>query len=268
MNDLMSGGLHRQWKDYLVDVLRPFPGMAHLDVAGGTGDVAFRVLRAIRAAERARAAAPSSPTPPPRGFAASGAASPSSSNPAQPSGSGPAQGASGAGFEPGRVVVCDINPKMLEEGKKKAAAAPDLAADPGLSFEEGNAESLAQFPDNTFDAYTITFGIRNVTDRDAALREAFRVLKPGGRLLVMEFSQVSQPALRAAYDAYSFAVIPRLGGLVAGDTESYAYLVESIRKFPDQDTFADMIEAAGFQGVGYENILGGVVALHTGFKLP
>ncbi|GFH20111.1 ubiquinone biosynthesis methyltransferase COQ5 [Haematococcus lacustris] len=196
MNDLMSAGLHRVWKDQLVQSLQPFPGMRHLDVAGGTGDVAFRVLRAIRKAEAL-------------------------------------------------------------DGR-----------DTGLVFELGNAEALDQFPDASFDAYTIAFGIRNVTDRPAALREAYRLLKPGGRFLCLEFSHVSQPVLRQAYDAYSFAVIPRIGGLVAGDAASYQYLVESIRQFPDQDSFADMIEDAGFKAVGYTNIMGGVVALHTGYKLP
>jgi 2-methoxy-6-polyprenyl-1,4-benzoquinol methylase len=226
MNDLMSGGLHRLWKDHLVhETLRPFSGQRHLDVAGGTGDVGFRVLRAIRKAE-AQSKAP----------------------------------------EPGSVVVCDISPEMLEEGKKKAEQASDLARDKGLSFVEGNAESLS-FPDASFDSYTIAFGIRNVTDRDAALREAYRVLKPGGRFLCLEFSHITQPGLREAYDLYSFNVIPRIGGLVANDTESYQYLVESIRKFPDQEAFAGMIKAAGFRAVTYENLNLGLVAMHSGFKL-
>ncbi|GLC61073.1 2-hexaprenyl-6-methoxy-1,4-benzoquinone methyltransferase [Pleodorina starrii] len=301
MNDLMSGGLHRLWKDRLVESLRPFPGQEHLDVAGGTGDVAFRVLRAVRAAEvgeRMAAAAAgrtssrgrTSPQPPP------GASPPSSSSPsagAETSGSsssnssgarssgvnsGPAgqssgggsgagsSGSSGGPLVPGRVVVCDINPDMLRVGQQKAAAAADLGDESGLSFVEGNAESLP-FPDSSFDSYTIAFGIRNVTDRPAALREALRVLKPGGRFLCLEFSQVTQPGLRELYDMYSFAVIPRIGGLVANDAASYQYLVESIRQFPDQETFARLIEEAGFRAVTYENLTGGVVAIHSGFKL-
>ncbi|KAL6754929.1 UbiE/COQ5 methyltransferase [Haematococcus lacustris] len=268
MNDLMSAGLHRVWKDQLVQSLQPFPGMRHLDVAGGTGDVAFRVLRAIRKAEaldgRVAHAVPLSGVP--------GAAAATSQGP-QPTPLGAPPKASHAAklpasWTPGSVTVCDINPEMLAEGRKKAAAAQDLAGDTGLVFELGNAEALDQFPDASFDAYTIAFGIRNVTDRPAALREAYRLLKPGGRFLCLEFSHVSQPVLRQAYDAYSFAVIPRIGGLVAGDAASYQYLVESIRQFPDQDSFADMIEDAGFKAVGYTNILGGVVALHTGYKLP
>ncbi|KAJ9518687.1 hypothetical protein QJQ45_018725 [Haematococcus lacustris] len=331
MNDLMSAGLHRVWKDQLVQSLQPFPGMRHLDVAGGTGDVAFRVLRAIRKAEaldgsHAAGTQPSAPQRPPapphapncEGYNGSqqlgdravmpiqspipaaagehrrapasqfpdlpgvahavplsgvpGAAAATSQGP-QPTPLGAPPKASHAAklpasWTPGSVTVCDINPEMLAEGRKKAAAAQDLAGDTGLVFELGNAEALDQFPDASFDAYTIAFGIRNVTDRPAALREAYRLLKPGGRFLCLEFSHVSQPVLRQAYDAYSFAVIPRIGGLVAGDAASYQYLVESIRQFPDQDSFADMIEDAGFKAVGYTNIMGGVVALHTGYKLP
>lgn len=227
MNDLMSGGLHRLWKDHLVhETLRPSSGQRHLDVAGGTGDVGFRVLRAIRKAE-AR---------------------------------------SKSTEEPGSVVVCDINPEMLEEGRKKAEQAGDLARDKGLTFIEGNAESLT-FPDASFDSYSIAFGIRNVTDRDAALREAYRVLKPGGRFLCLEFSHITQPGLKEAYDLYSFNVIPRIGGLVANDAASYQYLVESIRKFPEQEAFAAMIKEAGFKAVTYENLNLGVVAIHSGFKL-
>ena len=232
MNDLMSAGMHRLWKDHLVsEILRPSSGQRHLDVAGGTGDVAFRVLRAIRQAESQSKATGKAPE------------------------------------EPGSVVVCDINPQMLEEGKKKAEQANDLARDKGLSFVEGNAESLPSFPDASFDSYSIAFGIRNVTDRDAALREAYRVLKPGGRFLCLEFSHITQPGIREAYDLYSFNVIPKIGGLVANDAESYQYLVESIRKFPDQATFAGMIKQAGFKAVTYENLHLGVVAIHSGFKL-
>lgn len=214
----------------LVDVLQPFAGMQHLDVAGGTGDVAFRVLREIRRAEHDAV-----------------------------------RRSSALATTPGSVTICDINPDMLEAGKARVGGA-GLAGDAGLSWVVGNAEELP-FHDASFDAYTIAFGIRNVTNRDAALREAHRVLRPGGRLLVLEFSRVNVPGLREIYEAYSFHVIPKIGELVARDGSSYQYLVESIRKFPDQDTFADMIEAAGFSRVGYENMTGGVVALHSGFKL-
>ncbi|KAG2496051.1 hypothetical protein HYH03_005970 [Edaphochlamys debaryana] len=278
MNDLMSGGMHRLWKDRLVEALRPFPGQEHLDVAGGTGDVAFRVLRAVRAAEveermaaarAGRTSAGGRPRPP------ADAAGPGPGSAAAAGATPRAEGAAGASrpgaaaaspLVPGRVVVCDINPDMLREGKQKAAATSDLAGDAGLSFVEGNAEQLP-FDDTSFDSYTIAFGIRNVTDRPAALREALRVLKPGGRFLCLEFSQVTQPGLRELYDAYSFAVIPRIGHIVANDAASYQYLVESIRKFPDQEAFARLIEDAGFRAVTYENMSGGIVALHSGFKL-
>ncbi|GAQ83476.1 ubiquinone biosynthesis methyltransferase [Klebsormidium nitens] len=227
MNDLMSGGMHRLWKDRFVKKLHPFVGMQHLDVAGGTGDIAFRVLDAIREQE------------PKQEQAAWG---PRSS-----------------------VVVCDINPAMLEVGKKRAQER-GLGEASGLQWVEGNAEKLP-FEDASFDTYSIVFGIRNVTDIEAALREAHRVLKPGGRFLCMEFSQVRSPTLRALYDAYSFSVIPVLGDVVARDRASYQYLVESIRKFPSQKKFASMIAAAGFQEVTYENLVAGAVAIHSGFKL-
>ncbi|GLI63288.1 hypothetical protein VaNZ11_006194, partial [Volvox africanus] len=276
MNDLMSGGLHRLWKDRLVESLRPFPGQEHLDVAGGTGDVAFRVLRAIRAAEieeRITAAAsgrtssggqrppsPSSPSTAPGNNTTDANAASTSSNSGRTTTSSSNGGRMAAGRStappppvPGRVVVCDINPEMLRVGQQKAAALSDLAGDSGLSFVEGNAEVLP-FPDESFDSYTIAFGIRNVTDRRAALREALRVLKPGGRFMCLEFSQVTQPGLRELYDMYSFTVIPRIGGLVANDSASYQYLVESIRKFPDQETFARLVEEAGFRAVTYETL--------------
>ncbi|KAI8468374.1 MAG: 2-methoxy-6-polyprenyl-1,4-benzoquinol methylase, mitochondrial precursor [Monoraphidium minutum] len=248
MNDLMSAGLHRVWKDRLVEVLRPFAGMRHLDVAGGTGDVAFRVLAAIHAAEAAAAG-----RPPPAPGAAAG----------QPQQEGQQRRPGGGGGGGGRVTVCDINGSMLEVGRAKAAARGLLGS---TDWVQGDAEALP-IADESVDAYTIAFGIRNVTDRPAALREALRVLKPGGRFLCLEFSQVTQPLLRQAYDAYSFAVIPRIGQLVAGDAESYRYLVESIRRFPDQDAFAALIREAGFRAVTYENMTHGVVALHSGFKL-
>lgn len=243
MNDLMSGGLHRLWKDRLVESLAPFPGMRHLDVAGGTGDVAFRVLTAIRDAERLRDAA-SRLHPDPTTTSSSNTASPAM----------PAVGS---------VVVCDINAAMLKEGERKAAAQGiDLAS---MEFIEGNAEELP-FPDACFDSYTIAFGIRNVTDRMAALREARRVLRPGGRFLCLEFSKVVVPGLQQVYDTYSFNVIPAIGKLVAGDADSYKYLVESIRMFPAQEEFAGMMEEAGFGVVRYENLTAGVVAIHSGIN--
>ena len=203
--------------------------MQHLDVAGGTGDVAFRVLdQIIQLEDEQQQQDMSSVTP------------------------------------AGTVVVCDINPEMLSEGRKKAQAARYDSH--GLNFVEGNAESLP-FPDHAYDAYTIAFGIRNVTDINAALREAHRVLKVGGRFLCLEFSHVTLPGLKQIYDAYSFNVIPEIGRAVANDKASYEYLVESIRKFPDQDSFASMIRAAGFSSVQYENLQGGIVAIHSGFKL-
>jgi 2-methoxy-6-polyprenyl-1,4-benzoquinol methylase len=268
MNDLMSGGMHRLWKRSLVDGdLRPFPGMRHLDVAGGTGDVAFRVLRAVRAAERAAEVGGGSAA------AAAGRAAPASG--------GPGPSSSPSSQREGSVVVCDINPDMLAVGQKRASAEPDLCHDKGLEWVEGNAESLP-FSDDSFDSYTVAFGIRNVTDRPAALREARRVLKPGGRLLVLELcppqalSHRTLPAslipgagaaLEAAYDAYSLKAIPRLGAAVAGDESSYRYLVESIRRFPPPDEFAALVREAGFAGVGYRLMSAGIVAVHSGFKL-
>ncbi len=212
MNDVMSGGVHRLWKDAMMDWLAPRKGQRLLDVAGGTGDIAVRFLR--------RAGA-------------------------------------------GHATVLDLTEGMLVEGRKRAAA--EKLAD-SLDWLVGDAMALP-FADNTFDVYTISFGIRNVTRPEAALTEAFRVLRPGGRLMVLEFSQLPNPALQAAYDAYSFNVIPQLGQIIAGDRESYQYLVESIRKFPDQETFLEMIRAAGFENAKYRNLTMGVAALHSGWKL-
>lgn len=216
MNDVMSGGLHRLWKDDLVNWLMP-PRSAlpwrHLDVAGGTGDIALRVMRA--AGPRARS------------------------------------------------VICDISGEMLEAGRRRLAGLPEGER---IVFVEGNAEALP-FPDRSQDAYTIAFGIRNVTHIDAALNEAFRVLKPGGRFVCLEFSEVQVPLLDNLYDAWSFEAIPRLGKLVAGDEESYRYLVESIRRFPNQERFKSMIAAAGFQRVQYRNLSGGIAALHSGWRI-
>ena len=212
MNDLMSGGVHRLWKDAMMDWLAPRPGQRLLDVAGGTGDVAFRFLKR-------------------------------------------AQGAS--------AVVCDMTEQMLVEGRKRADA--DKLAD-RLDWVVGDAMALP-FPTASFDVYTISFGIRNVTRIADALAEAYRVLRPGGRLMVLEFSRIPNDLMQKAYDLYSFNVIPVMGQVVTGDRESYQYLVESIRKFPDQETFASMIRQAGFGQVKYRNMTMGVAALHSGWKL-
>lgn len=215
MNDLMSAGLHRLWKDAMVTWLNPpkRPGWKVLDVAGGTGDVAFRIVEASQRNAHA--------------------------------------------------TILDINGSMLAVGR-------DRAEKKGLSdntdFVEANAEELP-FPDATFDAYTIAFGIRNVPRIDVALSEAFRVLKPGGRLLCLEFSEVDMPLLDKAYEAWSFNAIPRIGKAVTGDGEPYSYLVESIRKFPNQQNFAAMITRAGFDRVSFRNYSAGIAALHSGWKL-
>ncbi|MDP3961482.1 MAG: bifunctional demethylmenaquinone methyltransferase/2-methoxy-6-polyprenyl-1,4-benzoquinol methylase UbiE [Pseudorhodobacter sp.] len=212
MNDVMSGGVHRLWKDAMMDWLAPRPGQKLLDVAGGTGDVAFRFLKR-------------------------------------------APGAS--------ATVLDLTEPMLVAGRQRAEA-EKLAE--RLEWVAGDAMALP-FAANSFDVYTISFGIRNVTRIADALTEAFRVLRPGGRLMVLEFSQLPNPALQWAYDRYSFNVIPLMGQIIVGDRASYQYLVESIRKFPDQETFAGMIRAAGFGQVKYRNLTMGVAALHSGWKL-
>jgi demethylmenaquinone methyltransferase/2-methoxy-6-polyprenyl-1,4-benzoquinol methylase len=215
MNDLMSFGLHRAWKDALITALNPpkRAPFALLDVAGGTGDIAFRAIK--------------------------------------------------AGGDQTRVTVCDINPGMLAVGRERAAKSADGDL---ITFTEGNAETLP-FADKSFDAVTIAFGIRNVPRIDAALAEAFRVLKIGGKFLCLEFSAVDVPGLDRLYDFYSFNVIPALGRTVAGDAESYRYLVESIRRFPKPDAFADMMRVAGFARVSYQQMTGGIVALHSGWRL-
>lgn len=215
MNDLMSGGLHRAWKDVMVAEVNPRsrPDFQHLDVAGGTGDVAFRVAR--------------------------------------------------AGGPDTHVTVLDINGDMLEVGRERALKS---GLTDQLTFVEANAEALP-LPDAAFDAYTIAFGIRNVPRIDLALAEAYRVLKRGGRLLCLEFSQVDMPGLDRLYDAFSFNLIPVLGRMVTGDAAPYQYLVESIRRFPDPDSFARMIAEAGFQRARFTRMTGGVVALHSGWKL-
>jgi demethylmenaquinone methyltransferase/2-methoxy-6-polyprenyl-1,4-benzoquinol methylase len=215
MNDLMSFGLHRAWKDALITALDPprRAPFALLDVAGGTGDIAFRAIK--------------------------------------------------AGGDQTRVTVCDINPDMLAVGRERAVK---FALDDTITFAEGNAETLP-FTDRSFDAVTIAFGIRNVPRIAVALAEAFRVLKIGGKFLCLEFSAVDVPGLDRLYDFYSFNVIPALGRTVAGDAESYRYLVESIRHFPKPDVFAAMLRTAGFARVSYQQMSGGIVALHTGWRL-
>ncbi|MDG4649250.1 bifunctional demethylmenaquinone methyltransferase/2-methoxy-6-polyprenyl-1,4-benzoquinol methylase UbiE [Roseibacterium sp. SDUM158017] len=212
MNDVMSAGIHRVWKDAMMDWLAPRNGQRLLDVAGGTGDIAFRFL------DRAPGAS---------------------------------------------ATVLDLTESMLREGERRSEAAQ--LADK-LDWVVGDAMALP-FDDNTFDVYTISFGIRNVTRIPDALSEAFRVLRPGGRMMVLEFSQLTNGGLQRLYDLYSFNVIPRMGQLIANDRDSYQYLVESIRKFPDQETFATMIRDAGFERVAYRNLSFGIAALHSGWKI-
>ncbi|XP_037387250.1 2-methoxy-6-polyprenyl-1,4-benzoquinol methylase, mitochondrial [Pygocentrus nattereri] len=246
MNDAMSLGIHRLWKDSLLRLMNPQPGLKLLDTAGGTGDISFRFLEYTRSVREGqlRHRARANQTPSWQEIAA---------------------GYGSEGEEPAesRAVVCDINKEMLKVGKERAETAGITT---GLSWVVGDAEELP-FNDDQFDVYTIAFGIRNVTHIEQALQEALRVLKPGGRFMCLEFSKVSNPLLSRLYDAYSFQMIPVLGEVIAGDWKSYQYLVESIRRFPDQETFKEMIEEAGFFRVQYVNLTGGVVAIHSGFKL-
>jgi demethylmenaquinone methyltransferase/2-methoxy-6-polyprenyl-1,4-benzoquinol methylase len=212
MNDAMSLGIHRIWKDAMMDWLAPRPGQRLLDVAGGTGDISFRFLK--------RAGS-------------------------------------------GHATVCDLTEPMLVEGRKRAEAA-QMAGQ--LDWVVGDAMALP-FADNSFDVYTISFGIRNVTRPQEALAEAYRVLKPGGRLMVLEFSKIPTPALQWAYDRYSFNLIPAMGQLIANDRDSYQYLVESIRRFPDQESFLGMVREAGFEQAKYRNLTMGIAALHSGWKI-
>jgi demethylmenaquinone methyltransferase/2-methoxy-6-polyprenyl-1,4-benzoquinol methylase len=212
MNDAMSLGIHRLWKDAMMDWLAPRRGQRLLDVAGGTGDISFRFLR--------RAGS-------------------------------------------GHATVLDLTAGMLEAGRHRAEAE---AMSGMLDWVVGDAMALP-FPDNSFDVYTISFGIRNVTRPEVALAEAFRVLRPGGRLMVLEFSQVANPALAWAYDRYSFNLIPAMGQALAGDRDSYQYLVESIRRFPDQETFLGMIEGVGFEQARYRNLSMGIACLHSAWKI-
>ncbi|MFV2051311.1 bifunctional demethylmenaquinone methyltransferase/2-methoxy-6-polyprenyl-1,4-benzoquinol methylase UbiE [Aliiroseovarius sp. YM-037] len=212
MNDAMSLGIHRIWKDAMMDWLAPRPDQALLDVAGGTGDISFRFLKR-------------------------------------------------AGH--GHATVLDMTESMLVEGRKRAEAGQMAGS---LDWVVGDAMALP-FEDASFDVYTISFGIRNVTRIADALSEAFRVLRPGGRLMVLEFSQIPNDMMQKAYDLYSFNVIPKMGKMIAGDEDSYQYLVESIRKFPDQESFASMIREVGFENVKYRNLTMGIAALHSGWKL-
>lgn len=215
MNDLMSAGVHRLWKDSMVEWLNPRPGWNVLDVAGGTGDIAFRIADLVRA----------------RGGEA-------------------------------KITVCDINDDMVREGIRRAEAKGERA----ITWLTGDAEALP-IADSSMDAYTIAFGIRNVTHIDRALNEARRVLKPGGRFLCLEFSRVEAPGLDSVYESYAMNVLPRLGKLVAGDSEAYRYLAESIRRFPPQAAFAKMIEKAGLARVKVRNLMGGIAAMHSAWKI-
>lgn len=213
MNDVMSGGIHRLWKEAMLDWLMPRPGIHHLDVAGGTGDIAMRLLQRIGGK--------------------------------------------------GRVTLVDINPSMLAVGRNRALDAGWVS---GIDWVAGDAMRLP-LPDASVDSFTIAFGIRNVTHIDQALAEARRVLRPGGRFLCLEFSRVFLPLLDRLYDTYSFAVVPMMGRLITGDAESYRYLVESIRRFPDQEAFAGLIREAGLEQVRYRNLSGGIAAIHSGWRL-
>ena len=212
MNDVMSIGIHRIWKEAMMDWLAPRCGQTLIDVAGGTGDVSFKFLN--------RAGS-------------------------------------------GHATVLDLTENMLVEGRKRAEAS-EMAQ--SLDWLVGDAMALP-FADNSFDVYTISFGIRNVTRPEDALSEAFRVLRPGGRLMVLEFSQIPVPLVQKAYDLYSFNIIPAMGKMIANDRDSYQYLVESIRKFPNQETFLNMIRGAGFENVSYRNLSLGIAALHSGWKI-
>ncbi len=217
MNDVMSAGVHRLWKDAAAARLNPQPGETIIDCAGGTGDMARRFADLARRARERR------------------------------------------GGEDAQILVIDYNAEMIAAGRARGL-------EPEIAWAVGDAQKLP-LPDACADAYVISFGIRNVTDIPAALREARRVLRPGGRFLCLEFSRPPAPALARLYDAYSFRVIPIMGEQIAGDRASYQYLVESIRRFPDQKTFQSMIEAAGFRRAGYTNFTGGVAALHHGWAV-
>ena len=216
MNDLMSGGIHRLWKREMVDWLALRPGQSLLDVAGGTGDIAERVLRKLG-----------------------------------PEAAGP-------------IVICDLTEEMLRQGRDRMIDRGQLAAP--IAWLCGDAEALP-LASRSVEAYTIGFGLRNVTHIEQALAEAHRVLKPGGRFLCLEFSRVVLPLFDQLYERYSFQALPALGAMVAGDREAYLYLAESIRRFPDQETLAALIGEAGFGQVRYRNLSGGIAALHSAWRL-
>src|SRR5690554_5167999 len=213
MNDLMSGGIHRLWKDEMVSWLRPRPGWQVIDVAGGTGDIAFRIRERLEGQ--------------------------------------------------GQVMVCDLTEDMVRVGRDRALDSGRLE---GLQWICGDAQRLP-FPDRSFDAYTIAFGLRNVTRIDDALSEARRVLRPGGRFLCLEFSQVVLPVLDQLYDLYSFKLLPRLGQVVARDRDSYRYLVESIRRFPPQEELAERMRAVGLGRPRWRNLSGGIAAIHSAWRV-
>jgi demethylmenaquinone methyltransferase / 2-methoxy-6-polyprenyl-1,4-benzoquinol methylase len=213
MNDLMSFGVHRLWKRFTLSQTGLKAGQRVLDLAGGTGDLASKMVRMVGAS--------------------------------------------------GEVVLSDINSSMLSRGRERLI---DKGIAGNMRYVQANAECLP-FPDDYFDCITIAFGLRNVTDKDSALRSMYRVLKPGGRLLILEFSKPVAPGLAPVYDTYSFKLLPLMGKLVANDEESYRYLAESIRMHPDQQTLQAMMDAAGFSQTKYHNMTGGVVALHKGFKI-
>ena len=213
MNDLMSAGLHRLWKDSFIDWLAPRKNTHLLDVAGGTGDIAFRFSKKTK--------------------------------------------------NQAKVTILDRNENMLNEGKRRLNVGQIV---PDLEWVCGDAMNLP-FKNDIFDYYTISFGIRNVLDLKKCLSEAFRVLKPGGRIMILEFSKVENETLNKIYDAFSFNVVPRLGKLIANDAESYQYLIESIRKFPSQEKLLSLVSEAGFRQVKYRNLTQGVVAMHSGWKV-
>ncbi|CAH8544782.1 unnamed protein product [Heterobilharzia americana] len=227
MNDVMSFGVHRLWKDFFVDQIMPTDKLRCLDVAGGTGDIAFRIMKYARHINVV-----------PESFELKQSVGP-------------------------EVTVCDINSSMMEVGKQRA----EVLGYTNIQWVEGNAESLP-FSDNSFDVYTIAFGIRNCTYIEKVISEAHRVLRPWGRFYCLEFSRVENYLFRKIYDAYSMQMIPVIGQLIAGDWNSYKYLVESIRKFPDQKEFAEIIEQSGFIDVNWTNYSDGIVAVHKGFKIP
>ena len=212
MNDLMSGGVHRLWKRFTIELSAVRPGHKVLDIAGGTGDLAYKFSKLVG--------------------------------------------------DDGQVILSDINSSMLNVGRDRLI---DLGVNQNVQYVQLDAQHIP-FDDNSFDCITISFGLRNVTDKDLALRSILRVLKPGGRLLVLEFSKPKNALLEKVYDQYSFRLLPAIGKLITNDAESYRYLAESIRMHPDQETLKNMMADAGFENVEYHNMTGGIVALHKGIK--